>query len=73
LLLQAAEPWLGSAPTAWQLHRWKYAQATISHPDTCLFTAQPAPLAFAGDGFGAPRIEGAFLSGLAAAERILGV
>jgi predicted NAD/FAD-dependent oxidoreductase len=67
-LLDAAEPWLGSAVEAWQLHRWKYSQPVATCPEACLYTAFPAPLAVAGDAFAGPRIEGAFLSGLAAAK-----
>ncbi|MDQ6705156.1 MAG: FAD-dependent oxidoreductase [Acidobacteriota bacterium] len=70
LLIQSAKPWLGSEPIAWQLHRWKYSQPVATTAEPYLFALEPAPLAFAGDGFGGPRIEGAFLSGLAAARRI---
>jgi predicted NAD/FAD-dependent oxidoreductase len=71
-LLAAAEPFLGACVvTSSQLHRWKHSHATSSYPEPTLFFAGPSPLAFAGDGFGAPRIEGAFLSGLAAAQKII--
>jgi len=40
------------------------------HPETCVVRADGG-LVFAGDGFGSPRIEGAFLSGRAAAEAVL--
>lgn len=70
LMLHAARPWLGGARSAWQLHRWKYARPVTTSPAPCLFTSEPAPVAFAGDAFGGPRIEGAFLSGLAAAEAL---
>jgi len=69
-LLRAAGPWLGSEVRSCQLHRWTYSQPTVPCAEPCLFSENPAPLAFAGDGFGAPRIEGAFLSGLAAAHQI---
>ncbi len=70
LLLEAAEPWLGSPVLTSQIHRWKYSQPLAVCGEPCLYTLEPAPLAFAGDAFGGPRIEGAFLSGMAAAERI---
>jgi len=69
-LLQAAAPWLGSEVAQWQLHRWRYSQPGAACAEPFLYTAEPRPLAFAGDGFGGPRIEGAFLSGMAAAHRI---
>ena len=72
LLLNAARPWLNGAEVLEsQLHRWRYSQPVSLNPAPCLFTAVPAPLAIAGDAFGGPRVEGAYLSGLAAAERLL--
>ncbi|MFN0167351.1 MAG: NAD(P)/FAD-dependent oxidoreductase [Bryobacteraceae bacterium] len=71
LLLEAAGSWFGGLVTAWQLHRWRYSRPVEAGPGpTCLFSRQPACLAIAGDAFGGSRLEGAFLSGLAAAERI---
>lgn len=70
LLLEAAEPWLGGQVTALQLHRWKYSRPVAADRPMCLLSSQPARLLIAGDGFGGPRLEGAFLSGLAAAEKI---
>lgn len=67
LLFQAASPWLGSRVLTWQLHCWRYSQPVATCMERFLYTAEPQPLAFAGDAFGGPRIEGAFLSGLAAA------
>jgi predicted NAD/FAD-dependent oxidoreductase len=52
-----------------RLHRWRYALAETPAPDRFLRLA-PGLIA-AGDGFGAGRVEGAFLSGRAAAEAIL--
>ncbi len=72
LLLEAAEPWLGSQVLAWQLHRWKYSQPIATCAEPFLYYPGPAALAVAGDAFGGPRIEGAFLSGMAAARQITG-
>ena len=54
------------------LARWRYSWVTDAHPEPCLVTAEDPPLLFAGDGFGQPKVEGAALSGLAAADYLLG-
>ncbi len=56
--------------TAWKLHRWKYSKPVVTHPERCLVLTAPNPIVLAGDGFGEPRVEGAALSGLSAAERL---
>jgi hypothetical protein len=70
MLLGAAEPWLGAKVVDMQIHQWQYSQPTRIHPAPCIYTEQPAPLAFAGDAFGGLRVEGAALSGLSAAEHL---
>ena len=70
-MLHAASAWVRVPVKSWQLHRWRYSQPQIVHPDACLFVDERAPLVFAGDAFGAPRVEGATLSGLAAADALL--
>jgi predicted NAD/FAD-dependent oxidoreductase len=69
-LLQAASRWLGSKPVYTRLHRWRYSHPTSFHPDRCLCIPRPSPMVFAGDGFGGPKVEGAALSGLAAADQL---
>lgn len=71
LLLDAAEAWLGSRVIAVDVQRWRYSQPTVLHPDFCLALDSPAPLIFAGDAFNGSRVEGAALSGMAAAEALL--
>ncbi|MCL4246543.1 MAG: FAD-dependent oxidoreductase [Anaerolineae bacterium] len=53
-----------------QIKRWRYAQPMKLHPHRFL-AATGLPLVFAGDAFAGPRIEGAALSGLAAARALL--
>ena len=62
-------PWLAAGATigAAALERWPYAVPLDVWPERCLVSAAGAPLVFAGDAFGGPRVEGAALSGLAAA------
>jgi renalase len=53
-----------------QAHRWRYAIPTKLHPNRTLVAKGLPPIAFAGDGFKEPRVEGAALSGLAAADKL---
>lgn len=70
-LLKAADSWLGSALLDYQIHRWRYSQVAVSYGEPYLSLNIPAPLILAGDGFVAPKIEGAVLSGLAAARSMI--
>lgn len=56
-----------------EIKRWTYALPTQLYPERTLLAAGLPPLAFAGDAFNGPRVEGAALSGLAAAEALLEV
>jgi renalase len=53
------------------LVRWRYSWVTNPHPDPCLVASDDPPLVFCGDAFGQPKVEGAALSGLYAADRLL--
>ena len=55
-----------------QVKRWRYSGPVTPFPERyAVAAAHPGMLLFAGDGFGDSKVEGAFLSGLAAAERLL--
>jgi predicted NAD/FAD-dependent oxidoreductase len=61
---------LEAAPIHLDAHRWRYALPLEPLPETCLFDGDRR-IAACGDWCGGPRVEGAFLSGWAAAGRIL--
>ena len=70
-VIDEVRPYLGQANViSYQVQRWRYSSPSNQHPDKTLFVDDPAPIAFAGDAFGGARVEGAFLSGLAAAQQI---
>lgn len=70
-LLHEVKPWLGPAQVAEaRLKRWRYAQPNQTHSEASLTARGIPPLVFAGDAFGGPRLEGAALSGLAAAAAL---
>ena len=72
-LTDAASPYLGDAVlTAAQVKKWRFATPRTIWPDRCWASADAAaPLVLAGDAFGGPKVEGAVLSGLAAATALL--
>ena len=53
------------------LTRWQYSWVSRAHPDPCLLISEDPPLVFGGDAFGGAKVEGAALSGLAAADLLL--
>ncbi|MDX1612977.1 MAG: FAD-dependent oxidoreductase [Candidatus Promineifilaceae bacterium] len=70
-MLAAAAEWLGADPLEVQLQRWRYSKPVRLHGAPCLAAVEPAAVVFAGDAFAGPRVEGAALSGLAAADWLL--
>lgn len=73
IFMQALRPFLTKTATvkAHHIHKWRYALPTVLHPERTLLAAGLPPLAFAGDAFNGPRVEGAALSGLAAADALI--
>lgn len=71
-LCELATPFLGQATVVErQLKRWRFATPKVIWPERC-WVADGAALAVAGDAFGGPKVEGAALSGIAAARALLG-
>ena len=68
-LLTAAADYLNSAVIKYQVHRWRYSYPKTFHSQPNLALSE-IPLILAGDGFVAPNIEGAVLSGIATGELI---
>lgn len=63
--------WLGK-PVGFMVHRWKFAHPRGEALPGGFLKASSAPLWLIGDGLNGGRLEGAWLSGLAAAEDLLG-
>ncbi len=70
-LLAAAARWLGAGVKTFQVHGWRYSKPMRVDEEPCLLVDTSPPLVLAGDAFAGPRVEGAALSGWAAAAVIL--
>jgi hypothetical protein len=70
-LLDAANDWLGADVRTFQVHGWLYSKPLQVDARPCTMVSQGLPLVLAGDAFAGPRVEGAALSGWAAAEAVL--
>ena len=75
--LDAAAGVLGAAGdratlAAHQIQRWRYAGPVEVHPDPTVVWGSEPIIALAGEAFAGPKVEGAFLSGRAAAQAIVG-
>jgi renalase len=71
VLLAAAEEWLGVGIQSFQIHGWRYSKPKQTDPHRCAVVNRSPPLILAGDAFGGPRVEGAALSGWAAAGAVI--
>jgi hypothetical protein len=70
-LLNAAKGLLGTDVRAFEVHGWLYSKPLQVDQQSCAIVSQDPPLVLAGDAFAGPRVEGAALSGWAAAEALL--
>jgi len=72
-LLSLAAPWIGSATVLdSQLKKWRYAGPVKPLAErTYVIDSGGSSIALAGDAFGGPKVEGAFNSGLAAAQALI--
>ena len=69
-LLEATRSWLaGASVLESQVKRWRFATPQRVWPERC-WSAADGRLVVAGDAFAGPRIEAAYLSGLAAADAV---
>jgi predicted NAD/FAD-dependent oxidoreductase len=64
---------LEGAPTieSFQVKKWRYAGPVEPWPERCLVIGDGSPVVLCGDAFGGPKVEGAFLSGRAAADALI--
>ena len=70
-LLQEAQRWLGDATIVEsQPKKWRFATPQRTYPERC-WVDTTGSLVVAGDAFAGPKVEGASLSGLAAARALL--
>ena len=69
-LLDAAQLESSVIPGSIQIQRWRYARPSIEHPERFLRLSDMPPFVCAGDAFGGAKVEGAALSGAAAAQEI---
>lgn len=69
--LQLAEPYIGVVEVLdHQIQRWRYAGPVEVWPEPAVVWGTDPIVALAGEAFAGPKVEGAFRSGLAAAEAI---
>ncbi|MBC7927594.1 MAG: FAD-dependent oxidoreductase [Bryobacteraceae bacterium] len=71
MLLEEVALYIDGSVQETELHRWRYSKPVRTETVRCLHGTCPGPIYFAGDAFGGPRVEGAFLSGLETAKAIL--
>jgi predicted NAD/FAD-dependent oxidoreductase len=68
MLIHSAGDWISQNVSSFRVFRWQYSKPLWIHAEPYLAVDMPEPLVFVGDAFAGPRVEGAALSGLAAAD-----
>ncbi|NNE07715.1 MAG: NAD(P)-binding protein [Gemmatimonadetes bacterium] len=71
-LIRSARRWIGSNVTDFQVHGWRYSKPVGVFEERFCIAGDRPTLILAGDAFAGPRVEGAALSGRAAAEALIG-
>ncbi|MBE35922.1 MAG: hypothetical protein CMI16_10305 [Opitutaceae bacterium] len=69
-LIEAAAPWIGCEVKEFKAHGWKFSRPIHTDECGCLVVNEAPAMIMAGDAFSAPRVEGAALSGWAAAGKL---
>jgi renalase len=72
VLLEEAQDYINTGIKATAVYRWENSQPVAPHDEEFVYVEGPPPLIFCGDAYAGPKVEGAVLSGLAAAEKLLG-
>lgn len=70
-LLAVAREWIGAEVREYQVHGWRFSKPLEIWSESCAVASRSPLLVLAGDVFGGGRVEGAALSGWAAAEALL--
>lgn len=70
-LIAVADEWMGGGIKSFQIHGWRFSKPKQTDPFSCALVSSDPPLVLAGDVFAGPRVEGAALSGWAAAEAVI--
>ncbi len=70
-MIDACSEWLGASVRSYHVHHWRYSIPETVYSQPCVYIPGKYPLVLAGEAYFGPRVEGASVSGLAAAERLL--
>ncbi len=70
-MFDAVSHLLDSSVKLWEMQRWNYSKVITWLSEPFLLSESPVPIAYAGDAFVAPRVEGAALSGNAAGDALV--
>lgn len=71
LLMAAASDWFDGTILRFEIYHWERAYPTTTTAERALNLGATPPIILAGDAFGGPLIEGAFLSGQKAAREVI--